>query len=841
MTYYWIIKNMSKKFNVPIIIILVLSIFISAPIHLELDESISTKSSLVEFEANNLERFNTSLIIKNNTNFQEKSLKYNWTGNGTEDDPFLISNYHFNMDRVQTGIYIENTDVNFVIKNCNITNSSCGIVLSEVENATIKNNQFYNNNCGIRIFNSDENEIESNLFHKIKTYSIYIEGDSYGNDFHNNSMWGPGFYFKGDKIAFTSQEITENNKVNGKPVFYFTSEDFKNKLITGDPGQIIISNCSNGRIKNLDINNTNIGLIISFSNDLNLENLNISHNVQQGVQVINSREITLNKLNSSSNQHGLYLMNVENSSISNNLISHNEERGISIIYSENNQIKRNKINNNEGNGIDIFSSRSNIISDNLIRNNNNNGMNLHTYTKSDFGPINASDHLSNNTITDNLFENNQEYGLKLIGFCENNKIYFNSFVHNQGSNDTYEENTIQAFEEDINETEDNTWSSQKGYGNYWSDWTSPDENNDFIVDIPYHIEGSNAQDDFPLTSYLSSVSRFSAKSGRENIELAWSKPKYSIIYPVSQYKLYKGLGKENISLYKTFNSSVFYYTDPNVTSENTYYYQLEAVNTEEHFSKSQIISSSPDDIPPEIVSHSPSNERVDVYTNITVKFSEPMQRDSVKIEFLKEDESINGSLHWDQNVLIFDPGEKLDYKTTYSVKVDGKDRAGNNLTKYTWSFKTEILTRVTGKIVDSKGKPISNVSVKSDTGENTTTDEDGRFMILLKPGKRMLTIEKEGYEIEKKDIDVDSDSPNNLDKIQITKSDSGGTNWFVPLAIFGITTTILAIIAVIAFFKEQEEIEEEIKDEEEFFKDLYEDDFEEVSKEEFESWWEDRK
>jgi len=64
--------------------------------------------------------------------------------------------------------------------------------------------------------------------------------------------------------------------------------------------------------------------------------------------------------------------------------------------------------------------------------------------------------------------------------------------------------------------------------------------------------------------------------------------------------------------------------------------------------------------------------------------------------------------------------------------------------------------------------------------------------------------------------------------------------WFLPLAIFGITTTILALIAVVAFFKKRESSEEEMQDEEEFYRDLYEDDFEEVSKEEFDSWWDDK-
>ena len=38
-------------------------------------------------------------------------------------------------------------------------------------------------------------------------------------------------------------------------------------------------------------------------------------------------------------------------------------------------------------------------------------------------------------------------------------------------------------------------------GNYWSDWTSPDNDSDGIVDFPYYLDGgSGACDHFPLTT-----------------------------------------------------------------------------------------------------------------------------------------------------------------------------------------------------------------------------------------------------------------------------------------------------------------------------------------------------
>ena len=47
---------------------------------------------------------------------------------------------------------------------------------------------------------------------------------------------------------------------------------------------------------------------------------------------------------------------------------------------------------------------------------------------------------------------------------------------------------------------DNLW-FKDGKGNYWSDWTSPDEKKDGIVDKSYAIAGeAGSVDRFPLVS-----------------------------------------------------------------------------------------------------------------------------------------------------------------------------------------------------------------------------------------------------------------------------------------------------------------------------------------------------
>ncbi len=67
-------------------------------------------------------------------------------------------------------------------------------------------------------------------------------------------------------------------------------------------------------------------------------------------------------------------------------------------------------------------------------------------------------------------------------FCRNNLIYHNNLI----------ENVIQASAENS----DNQWDNN-GEGNYWSDYTGVDTDDDGIGDIPYHIE-LDRTDNYPL-------------------------------------------------------------------------------------------------------------------------------------------------------------------------------------------------------------------------------------------------------------------------------------------------------------------------------------------------------
>jgi parallel beta-helix repeat protein len=132
------------------------------------------------------------------------------------------------------------------------------------------------------------------------------------------------------------------------------------------------------------------------------------------------------------------------------------------------------------------SSNNNTISNNNCSSNNNYGIYL--------------DSSSNNIVAWNHICNNSGYGIYASTGADRNMIWNNTFIGNNGAGSVYDINHIQAYDAGTNNYW-NTSGSPHGYGNYWSDLTTPDTNFDGIVDWSYNLTGSaGAKDYYPLTA-----------------------------------------------------------------------------------------------------------------------------------------------------------------------------------------------------------------------------------------------------------------------------------------------------------------------------------------------------
>ncbi|MBW9222415.1 right-handed parallel beta-helix repeat-containing protein, partial [Methanothermococcus sp. SCGC AD-155-C09] len=314
-----------------------------------------------------------------------------------------------------------------IIENLNVNNTDAGIQIGFSSQITIRNNSILNNRYGIRLWDSSNNSITNNNISDNRRGIELI--DSNNNIIKDNTFINDGVVIEGYLMKHWIHTI-ENNTVNNKPLYYFKNET--RGTIPGNAGQIILANCSEMIIENLNVNNTDAGIQIGFSSQITIRNNSILNN-----------------------RYGIRLCYSSNNIITNNNISDNNKRGIELRYSSNNSITNNNIWDN-GDGIDLYKS-------------------------------------SNNSITNNNISDNRR-GINL-GYSNNNTIYLNNFIDNKDNVDSFNSTNFWNSPEKITYTY-NGIKYTNYLGNYWDNYNGNDTDEDGIGDTPYNI-GLDV-DNYPL-------------------------------------------------------------------------------------------------------------------------------------------------------------------------------------------------------------------------------------------------------------------------------------------------------------------------------------------------------
>ena len=169
---------------------------------------------------------------------------------------------------------------------------------------------------------------------------------------------------------------------------------------------------------------------------------------------------------SGASQAGIFLSYVENGTIENVDVSGNWI-GIALNFSSSNLVKGCTLSSNTD-GIHLYFSYDNSILGNML-------------SKNDTGIwLDASNDC---TIVGNEISLNH-MGVYLDLGAQGNLIYSNAFIDNNHN----------AHSVDVN-----TW-DKDGRGNYWSDFSAIDADEDGIWDSPYVIRSQGDQDNFPLVN-----------------------------------------------------------------------------------------------------------------------------------------------------------------------------------------------------------------------------------------------------------------------------------------------------------------------------------------------------
>lgn len=267
-------------------------------------------------------------------------------------------------------------------------------------------------------------------------------------------------------------------------------------------------------IKNVNVRQFTYGIYLyhSSNNTLTANNVtNINFSGFNGIYLYHSdNNILTGNTGSSTGHSGIALSYSNNNTLRDNIGTWNiDDSGIELYRSTGNTLTGNRVSDN-WRGISIgYDSSNNTVTGN-IASNNSSGYAITIYASDNTltGNISSSNSngitvfwSSNNTLTGNSLISNSQFGMILYGHCDwgysiNNQIYNNNFI----------ENGTQAQISFIEWHQGpyppggsvNVFNLDKAIGgNYWSDWTSPDDDGDGFVDYPYVFDGG--QDNLPWT------------------------------------------------------------------------------------------------------------------------------------------------------------------------------------------------------------------------------------------------------------------------------------------------------------------------------------------------------
>jgi parallel beta-helix repeat protein len=204
-------------------------------------------------------------------------------------------------------------------------------------------------------------------------------------------------------------------------------------------------------------------------------------------------------------QDGLYLFESSKNYIF-NYKSYLNINGIFQIRSNNNTIIRVNCSNNIGRGISLSDSHHNVVRNSIFNRNKMRGIQL-------------VDSRYNLIVFNNITDNHQE-PVRLYDDSKYNRIFCNNFINGSGVNNV------------IDNGAKNSWNGSKK-GNHWSNWISPDNNGNGIVDNPYNINGNaNSKDHFPLVDHVD-ITSGTPIILTENVLSVYVNRHYSVEYSAS--------------------------------------------------------------------------------------------------------------------------------------------------------------------------------------------------------------------------------------------------------------------------------------------------------------------
>ena len=350
------------------------------------------------------------------------------------------------------------SNTNKIAYNC-ITNNEHGIYLRSSCNNTIANNTASSNNWdGIFLYYSSSNTIDNNTVSN-NLYGIYLRYSS-NNIIANN---------------------TASNNYDGIDLLDSSSNIIANNTVSNNRNGIYLLYSSNNTLANNNMFNNAYNFYLWGWQDSHFDNNIDTTNTVDGKPIYYIKNASNNVYDSSTNAGTFYCIWCDNVTVKDLNLTKN---GYGVFFRKTNNSRiENVIASNNYHGIDLWYSSNNILANNIASSNYDYGIYLR--------------YSSNNIIANNTASNNYD-GIH-IRDCSNNFIYLNNFINNTYQVESYHSTNIWNSTEKIKYTYKGKQHTNY-LGNYWSDYTGSDADEDGIGDTPYIIDDD--KDEYPLIEHF---------------------------------------------------------------------------------------------------------------------------------------------------------------------------------------------------------------------------------------------------------------------------------------------------------------------------------------------------
>jgi len=195
-----------------------------------------------------------------------------------------------------------------VIEDVILYRNENGIICSQNAHNTIGSAIFVENDIGLNLDETSDNHIHNSTFINQDRYDIEISS-SQNILLRNNELGYQGIMlysdeeFGGYEPWWNTHTIDTSNTIDGRPIIYVKNQT--SGVVSGIAGQVIIANCENIVVRNLEMIGGGGGLIVGYSSYIN---------------------ITKNTI--SDNGNGITLYRVDNCTVSHNTCENNGDEGI---------------------------------------------------------------------------------------------------------------------------------------------------------------------------------------------------------------------------------------------------------------------------------------------------------------------------------------------------------------------------------------------------------------------------------------------------------------------------------------------------------------------------------